>query len=77
MAKKEKKVLEKKNWSNSFVLIGEAKINDYTYKLDEKSDVYRPCARARLADVVGSKQERFRPIQRTACGRPAGIFHIV
>lgn len=38
MAKKEKKVLEKKNWSNSFVLIGEAKINDYTYKLDEKSD---------------------------------------
>lgn len=38
MAKKEKKVLEKKSWSNSFVLIGEAKINDYTYKLDEKSD---------------------------------------
>ena len=38
MAKKEKKVLEKKNWSNSFVLIGEAKINDYTYKLDEKSE---------------------------------------
>ena len=29
MAKKEKKVLEKKNWSNSFVLIGEAKINDF------------------------------------------------
>ena len=38
MAKKEKKVLEKKNWSNSFVRIGEAKINDYTYKLDEKSE---------------------------------------
>ena len=38
MAKKEKKVLEKKNWSNSFMLIGEAKINDYTYKLDEKSE---------------------------------------
>lgn len=34
-------------------------------------------ARARLADVVGSKQERFRPIQRTACGKPAGIYHIV
>ena len=38
MAKKEKKILEKKNWSNSFVLIGEAKLNDYTYKLDEKSE---------------------------------------
>lgn len=38
MAKKEKKILEKKNCSNSFVLIGEAKPNDYTYKLDEKSE---------------------------------------
>lgn len=38
MAKKEKKPLEKKNWSNSFTLIGEAKINDYTYKIDEKSE---------------------------------------
>lgn len=38
MAKREQKVLEKKNWSNSFVLIGEAKINDYTYKIDEKSE---------------------------------------
>ena len=38
MAKKEKKVLEKKNWSNSFMLIGEAKINEYTYKTDEKSE---------------------------------------
>lgn len=38
MAKKEKKTLEKKNWSNSFMLIGEAKINDYTYKIDEKSN---------------------------------------
>lgn len=38
MAKKEKKVLEKKNWINSFMLIGEAKINDYTYKIDEKSE---------------------------------------
>ena len=34
---KTKKILEKKNWSNSFMLIGEAKINDYTYKLDEKA----------------------------------------
>lgn len=38
MAKKEKKNLEKKNWSNSFMLIGEAKINDYTYRTDEKSE---------------------------------------
>lgn len=37
MAKKEKKILEKKNWSNTFQLIGEAKVNDYTYKLNEKS----------------------------------------
>lgn len=36
---KEKKTLEKKNWSNTFTLIGEAKINkDYTYKLNEKSE---------------------------------------
>lgn len=36
---KEKKTLEKKNWSNTFTLIGEARINkDYTYKLDEKSE---------------------------------------
>ena len=38
MAKKEKKLLEKKNWNNSFTLIGEAKVNDYTYKLDERSE---------------------------------------
>lgn len=38
MAKKEKKVLEKENWTNSFMLIGEAKLNDYTYKIDEKSE---------------------------------------
>ena len=39
MARKEKAVLEKKGWSNSFVLVGEAKINaDYTYKLDEHSE---------------------------------------
>lgn len=37
MAKREKKALEKKNWVSSFMLIGEAKINDYTYKIDEKS----------------------------------------
>lgn len=38
MVKREQKVLEKKNWSNTFMLIGEAKVNDYTYKLDEKSE---------------------------------------
>ena len=39
MARKEKAVLEKKGWANSFVLVGEAKINaDYTYKLDERSE---------------------------------------
>lgn len=38
MAKREKKTLEKKNWSSTFTLIGEAKINDYTYKLDERSE---------------------------------------
>ena len=31
-----KKKLEKKNWMASFMLIGEAKVNDdYTYKIDE------------------------------------------
>ena len=35
----EKKTLEKKNWSNTFTLIGETKISkDYTYKLDQKSE---------------------------------------
>lgn len=39
MARKEKAVLEKKGWANSFVLVGEAKISaDYTYKLDERSE---------------------------------------
>lgn len=33
-----KKKLEKKKWVGSFQIIGEAKINDYTYKFDEKSD---------------------------------------
>ena len=36
---KEKKTLEKKNWSNTFTLIGEARINkDYTYELNKKSE---------------------------------------
>lgn len=33
-----KKKLEKKGWTSSFQLVGEAKVSDYTYKLDEKSD---------------------------------------
>lgn len=36
--KKEKKPLEKKNWSQSFLLIGDAVINEYTFKLNEHSD---------------------------------------
>lgn len=35
---KAKKTLEKKNCSNSFMLIGEAKVNDYTFKIDEKAE---------------------------------------
>ena len=38
MAKVEKKKLERKSWSNSFYLVGEARVNDYTYKIDEKSE---------------------------------------
>lgn len=38
MAKVEKKKLERKGWSNSFYLVGEARVNDYTYKIDEKSE---------------------------------------
>lgn len=33
-----KKKLDKKGWVSSFNLIGEAKVNDYTYKIDEKSE---------------------------------------
>lgn len=32
------KTLKKENWSSSFNLIGAAKINEYTYKIDEKSE---------------------------------------
>lgn len=39
MAKqKERKPLVKKNWVQNFNLIGEAKITDYTFKIDEKSN---------------------------------------
>lgn len=35
---KGKKVITKKDWIASFNLVGEAKLNDYTYKIDEKSE---------------------------------------
>lgn len=38
MAKENKKVITKNNWISSFTLIGEAVINDYTFKTDEKSE---------------------------------------
>lgn len=34
----EKKTLEKKKWIAQFNIVGRAKINDYTYKIDEKSE---------------------------------------
>lgn len=38
MSKNEKKVIARDNWMSNFALIGVAKINDYTFKIDEKSD---------------------------------------
>jgi len=38
MTKKQKTKLSKKGWISSFNLVGRAKINDYTYKFDEKSE---------------------------------------
>lgn len=38
MSKKEKKVIEKENWVSNFTLIGVPKINDHTFKIDEKSE---------------------------------------
>lgn len=35
---KSKKVIVKNDWISTFNLIGEAKLNDYTYKIDEKSE---------------------------------------
>ena len=34
----EKKVIEKSDWQSSFTLIGKPVINDYTFKIDEKSE---------------------------------------
>lgn len=38
MAKKERTPLAKNNWVQNFNLVGEVKLNDYTFKLDEKSE---------------------------------------
>lgn len=38
MAKKETNALEKKDWVSRFNLVGEAKVNDFTYKIDERSN---------------------------------------
>lgn len=38
MAKKEKKVITKKDWVSKFNLIGEAKVNDFTYTIDEEAE---------------------------------------
>ena len=36
--KNEKKAIAKENWISSFAIIGAAKISDYTFKIDEKSE---------------------------------------
>lgn len=36
--KNEKKIIAKENWVSSFNLVGVPKINDYTFKIDEKSE---------------------------------------
>ena len=38
MSKNEKKVITRDNWMSNFALIGVAKVNDYTFKIDEKSE---------------------------------------
>lgn len=38
MSKVEKKAIAKENWISSFNLIGEAKVNDFTFKIDEQSE---------------------------------------
>lgn len=38
MAKNEKKVIERNDWVSNFTLIGVPKINDYTFKINEKSE---------------------------------------
>lgn len=36
--KNERKVIAKENWISSFAIIGAAKVSDYTFKIDEKSE---------------------------------------
>lgn len=38
MANKKRKVITKKDWLASFNLVGEVKINDFTFKIDEKAE---------------------------------------
>lgn len=38
MAKNDKKTIMKKDWVSNFTLIGTPKINDYTFKIDERSE---------------------------------------
>lgn len=38
MGKNERKAIAKENWISSFAIIGAAKISDYTFKIDEKSE---------------------------------------
>lgn len=38
MANEKKSGIAKSDWASSFSIIGEAKVNDYTYKIDEKSE---------------------------------------
>lgn len=37
MSKEEKKVITKEDWQSNFTLIGEAKVNDFTFKINERS----------------------------------------
>lgn len=38
MAREKKSGIVRSDWASSFSIIGEAKVNDYTYKIDEKSE---------------------------------------
>lgn len=38
MSKNEKKIIEKSDWMSNFTLVGTAKVNDYTFKIDEKAE---------------------------------------
>jgi hypothetical protein len=38
MAKKERIELDKKEWTSRFTLVGEADVNDFTFKMNQTSD---------------------------------------